>query len=45
MGTGPARRAAGTSEIAGGVTACPSPEGVPEYPVVIRPIADGAGDI
>ncbi|MET7385167.1 YciI family protein [Streptomyces sp. NPDC005529] len=33
------------TEIAARVTACPAPKGAPEYPVVIRPIADGAGDI
>jgi hypothetical protein len=33
------------TEIAERVTRCPGPEGLPEYPVVIRPIMDGAGDI
>lgn len=33
------------TEIAERVTRCPCPEGVTDYPVVIRPILDGAGDI
>ncbi|ANP49371.1 hypothetical protein J2Z21_006195 [Streptomyces griseochromogenes] len=33
------------TEIAERVTRCPGPEGLTEYPVVIRPIMDGAGDI
>ncbi|MFD5076405.1 YciI family protein [Streptomyces sp. NPDC058371] len=33
------------TEIAARVTGCPGPEGVTNYPVVIRPILDGAGDI
>ncbi|MDQ1048518.1 YciI family protein [Streptomyces sp. V4I2] len=33
------------TEIADRVTRCPQPEGAPTYPVVIRPILDGAGDI
>ncbi|MFD7433459.1 YciI family protein [Streptomyces sp. NPDC059861] len=33
------------TEIAERVARCPQPPGVPEYPVVIRPIMDGAGDI
>ncbi|WP_330174937.1 YciI family protein [Streptomyces sp. NBC_01498] len=31
------------TEIAARVAACPQPEGVPSYPVVIRPIPDGPG--
>ena len=31
--------------IAARVTRCPGPEGMTNYPVVIRPILDGAGDI
>ncbi|MFJ7303368.1 YciI family protein [Streptomyces sp. NPDC099088] len=33
------------TEIAARVTACPVPKGAPEYPVVIRPIGDGGGDV
>lgn len=33
------------TEIADRVTRCPQPEGAPVYPVEIRPILDGAGDI
>ncbi|MFF1450611.1 YciI family protein [Streptomyces sp. NPDC058274] len=33
------------TEIAARVTRCPGPEGITDYPVVIRPILDGAGDI
>ncbi|MER5469723.1 YciI family protein [Streptomyces sp. NPDC002935] len=33
------------TEIAERVTQCPGPEGLTEYPVVIRRIQDGAGDI
>lgn len=33
------------TEIAERVARCPQPAGAPEYPVVIRPILDGAGDI
>ncbi|MFF0205313.1 YciI family protein [Streptomyces sp. NPDC005017] len=33
------------TEIADRVTRCPQPAGAPVYPVVIRPIQDGAGDI
>ncbi|MEU6349519.1 YciI family protein [Streptomyces sp. NPDC047072] len=33
------------TEIADRVTRCPQPEGAPVYPVVIRPILDGVGDI
>jgi hypothetical protein len=33
------------TEIAERVARCPVPEGVTDYPVVIRPIQDGAGDI
>ncbi|WP_217239419.1 YciI family protein [Streptomyces sp. AC555_RSS877] len=33
------------TEIADRVTRCPQPDGAPNYPVVIRPIMDGAGDL
>ncbi|MEU5317005.1 YciI family protein [Streptomyces sp. NPDC021056] len=33
------------TEIAERIARCPQPAGAPEYPVVIRPILDGAGDI
>lgn len=33
------------TEIADRITRCPQPVGAPVYPVVIRPILDGAGDI
>ncbi|WP_406495436.1 YciI family protein [Streptomyces sp. NBC_01604] len=33
------------TEIADRITRCPQPEGAPDYPVVIRPILEGAGDI
>ncbi|MER6570056.1 YciI family protein [Streptomyces sp. NPDC001093] len=33
------------TEIAERVTRCPGPEGLIDYPVVIRPLMDGAGDI
>ncbi|MFJ8594326.1 YciI family protein [Streptomyces sp. NPDC093598] len=33
------------TEIADRVARCPQPAGAPEYPVVIRPIMDGSGDI
>lgn len=33
------------TEIAARVARCPGPEGLAEYPVVIRPVLDGAGDI
>ena len=33
------------TEIAERVTRCPQPAGAPDYPVVIRPIMDGSGDI
>lgn len=32
------------TEIAERVTRCPGPEGLIDYPVVIRPLMDGAGD-
>ncbi|MFK0020843.1 hypothetical protein [Streptomyces sp. NPDC090798] len=32
-------------EITERVTRCPGPEGATNYPVVIRPVLDGAGDI
>ncbi|MEU0025658.1 YciI family protein [Streptomyces sp. NPDC006335] len=31
--------------IAERIAQCPQPAGAPEYPVVIRPVLDGAGDI
>jgi hypothetical protein len=33
------------TEIADRIIRCPQPEGAPDYPVVIRPILDGAGDL
>ncbi|MEU0411015.1 YciI family protein [Streptomyces griseorubiginosus] len=33
------------TEIAERIAQCPQPVGTPEYPVVIRPFLDGAGDI
>ncbi|MEU0944804.1 YciI family protein [Streptomyces canus] len=33
------------TEIAERIAQCPQPADAPEYPVVIRPILDGAGDI
>jgi hypothetical protein len=33
------------TEIAARIAQCPVPEGSVEYPVVIRPVMDGAGDI
>ncbi|MEU3922456.1 YciI family protein [Streptomyces sp. NPDC002659] len=33
------------TEIAARVATCPGPEGAPVYPVVIRPILDGGGDL
>ncbi|MDT0566635.1 YciI family protein [Streptomyces sp. DSM 3412] len=33
------------TEIAARVAQCPGPEGLPEYPVVIRPVLEGAEDI
>ncbi|MFJ9006911.1 YciI family protein [Streptomyces canus] len=33
------------TEVAERIAQCPQPAGAPEYPVVIRPILDGAGDI
>ncbi|MBC9725347.1 YciI family protein [Streptomyces sp. TRM68367] len=33
------------TEIADRITRCPQPAGAPVYPVVIRPIMDGSGDI
>ncbi|MEU4465190.1 YciI family protein [Streptomyces sp. NPDC024017] len=33
------------TEIADRVSRCPQPAGAPAYPVVIRPIMDGSGDI
>lgn len=33
------------TEIAARVAQCPTPKGAPAYPVVIRPIQDGAGDL
>ncbi|WP_405999923.1 YciI family protein [Streptomyces sp. NBC_00829] len=33
------------TEIAARIATCPAPEGVPAYPVVIRPILDGGGDV
>ncbi|MEU6907426.1 YciI family protein [Streptomyces coeruleorubidus] len=33
------------TEIAERVARCPQPTGAPDYPVVIRPIMDGSGDI
>ncbi|MFF8843599.1 YciI family protein [Streptomyces sp. NPDC015127] len=33
------------TEIAARITQCPVPEGSTEYPVVIRPILDGGGDV
>jgi hypothetical protein len=33
------------TEIAARVAQCPVPEGSKDYPVVIRPILDGAGDV
>jgi len=33
------------TEIAERIAQCPQPAGAPGYPVVIRPILDGAGDI
>ncbi|MFI7140391.1 YciI family protein [Streptomyces massasporeus] len=33
------------TEIADRVARCPQPAGAPDYPVVIRPIMDGSGDI
>ncbi|MFE7778295.1 YciI family protein [Streptomyces sp. NPDC057445] len=33
------------TEIAARVARCPAPDGAPDYPVVIRPIDDGGGDV
>jgi hypothetical protein len=33
------------TEIASRITQCPVPEGTPEYPVVIRQIMEGGGDV
>lgn len=33
------------TEIAERIAQCPQPAGAPEYPVVIRPVLDGAGDL
>ncbi|MBC2904839.1 YciI family protein [Streptomyces cupreus] len=33
------------TEIAARVTQCPQPAGAPVYPVVIRPIGEGTGDV
>ncbi|MDQ1009795.1 hypothetical protein QFZ82_004280 [Streptomyces sp. V4I23] len=33
------------TEIAARIAQCPTPEGTTEYPVVIRPILDGGGDV
>lgn len=33
------------TEIADRITRCPQPAGAPNYPVVIRPIMEGAGDV
>ncbi|MDQ0932572.1 YciI family protein [Streptomyces turgidiscabies] len=33
------------TEIAARVTRCPVPEGIPQHPVEIRPVLDGAGDL
>ncbi|MFF7733095.1 MULTISPECIES: YciI family protein [unclassified Streptomyces] len=33
------------TEIAERVARCPQPAGAPDYPVVIRPIMDGSGDV
>lgn len=33
------------TEIAERVTRCPGPEGATNYPVVIRPVLDAAGDV
>ncbi|MFF7313186.1 YciI family protein [Streptomyces sp. NPDC008137] len=33
------------TEIADWISRCPQPAGAPDYPVVIRPIMDGSGDI
>ncbi|MBT2369420.1 hypothetical protein J7E88_30085 [Streptomyces sp. ISL-10] len=33
------------TEIAARVAQCPTPEGTTQYPVVIRPILDGGGDV
>ncbi|MEV1078833.1 YciI family protein [Streptomyces sp. NPDC050211] len=33
------------TEIAARIQRCPQPAGAPQYPVVIRPIQDGSGDI
>ncbi|KND27448.1 YciI family protein [Streptomyces stelliscabiei] len=33
------------TEIAARVARCPGPAGLTEYPVVIRPVLDGAGDV
>lgn len=33
------------TEIAARIATCPGPEGAPPYPVVIRPIQDGGGDV
>ncbi|MET7618929.1 YciI family protein [Streptomyces sp. NPDC005408] len=33
------------TEIAARIATCPAPEGAPVYPVVIRPILDGGGDV
>ncbi|CAM5707026.1 YciI family protein [Streptomyces purpurascens] len=33
------------TEIADRISRCPQPAGAPDYPVVIRPIMDGSGDI
>ncbi|MFV0133693.1 YciI family protein [Streptomyces sp. HMX87] len=33
------------TEIAERIAQCPQPAGAPDYPVVIRPIDDGSGDI
>jgi len=33
------------TEVAERIAQCPQPAGAPEYPVVSRPVLDGAGDI
>lgn len=33
------------TEVAARVASCPQPEGAPVYPVVIRPIMEGGGDV
>lgn len=33
------------TEIAARITKCPGPEGLTEYPIVIRPVMENAGDV